>query len=65
MLLVSCKLTLASLRFWRTPGMKDLVNLTQDDPMAVAKEAMILTVVIIWGGRNITVDPLLYLIRTP
>ena len=46
--------------------MKDLVNLTQDDPMAVAKEAMMLTVVIIWGGkRNITVDPLLYLIRTP
>lgn len=41
--------------------MNDLVNLTQEEPIAVAREAMILTVVIIWGvgggKRNITVDP--------
>ena len=29
--------------------MNDLVNLTQEEPMAVAREAIILTVVIIWG----------------
>ena len=39
--------TLASERFCRTPGIKDRENLTQADPIAVAIDDMMLTVVMI------------------
>ena len=39
--------TLASERFCKIPGMNDLVNLTQAEPMAVASVEMMLAVVMI------------------
>ena len=44
--------TFASVRFCSTPGMKALVNLTQDEPMAPAKVETIPIVVIICGEKE-------------
>ena len=45
--LSTCTCTLASARFCKMPGMKDLLNLTQAEPIAVANVEMMLAVVMI------------------
>ena len=43
----TCRCTLASAKFCKMPGMKDLLNLTQTEPIAVANVEMMLAVVMI------------------